>query len=108
MFKARPRLIIAITFNQCARDREHGRFCLVIGCAALRRAIMARRKVLLVLLTWALGGAAPTRRAALLMGLIMCGLVFALDVPERLSNQGTQGRDDRQAGAGPWWHSFSR
>ena len=45
--------------------------------------------ILLVLLTWALGGSAPTRRAALLMGLIMCGLVFALDVPERLANQGT-------------------
>lgn len=45
--------------------------------------------ILLVLLTWALGGAAPTRRAALLMGLIMCGLVFALDVPERLANQGS-------------------
>lgn len=43
--------------------------------------------ILLVLLTWALGGAAPSRRAALLMGLIMCGLVFALDVPERLSSQ---------------------
>lgn len=45
--------------------------------------------ILLVLLTWALGGAAPTRRAALLMGFIMLGLVFALDVPERLSSQGT-------------------
>ena len=45
--------------------------------------------ILLVLLTWALGGAAPTRRAALLMGMIMLGLVFALDVPERLSSQGT-------------------
>lgn len=45
--------------------------------------------ILLVLLTWALGGAAPSRRAALLMGLIMCGLVFALDVPERLSSQGS-------------------
>lgn len=44
--------------------------------------------ILLVLLTWALGGSAPTRRAALLMGLIMFGLIFALDVPERLSSQG--------------------
>ena len=38
--------------------------------------------ILLVLLTWALGGAPPTRRAALLMGFIMLGLVFALYVPE--------------------------
>ena len=45
--------------------------------------------ILLVLLTWALGGAAPTRRAALLMGFIMLGLVFALDVPERLSSSAT-------------------
>lgn len=41
--------------------------------------------ILLVLLSWALGGRAPTRRASLLMGLILLGLVFALDVPQRLS-----------------------
>ena len=40
--------------------------------------------LLLVLLTWALGGPAPTRRAVALMGLILCGLALALDVPGRL------------------------
>lgn len=45
--------------------------------------------ILLVLLTWALGGSAPTRRASVLMGVIMLGLFLALDVPERLSSQNT-------------------
>ncbi|NVZ30075.1 DMT family transporter [Pseudomonas gingeri] len=43
--------------------------------------------ILLVLLNWALGGRAPTRQAMLLMGMILIGLVFALDVPQRLSSQ---------------------
>ena len=43
--------------------------------------------ILLALLTWALGGAAPTGRAALIMGLILFGLVLVLDVPARLSGQ---------------------
>ncbi len=42
--------------------------------------------MLLALLTWALGGARPTGRTVLFMGLILCGLVLALDVA------GTPGR----------------
>ncbi|MDE3738088.1 DMT family transporter [Pseudomonas resinovorans] len=42
--------------------------------------------IVLALLTWALGGGAPTRRNASLMGLILLGLVFALDVPARLGS----------------------
>lgn len=41
--------------------------------------------ILLALLTWALGGPRPTRRAALLMVVILAGLVLALDVPARLA-----------------------
>ena len=37
--------------------------------------------ILLALLTWMLGGPAPGRRTALLMGLILFGLVLALNVP---------------------------
>jgi len=44
--------------------------------------------ILLALLTWALGGAAPTRRACLLMGMILCGLVLVLDLPAWLSSAG--------------------
>jgi drug/metabolite transporter (DMT)-like permease len=40
--------------------------------------------ILLALLTWGLGGKPPTRRAAMLMGLILVGLIFVLDVPTRL------------------------
>ena len=43
--------------------------------------------ILLALLTWALGGAAPTGRAAMIMGLILFGLVLVLDVPARLSDE---------------------
>ena len=50
--------------------------------------------ILLTLLTWALGGPSPTRRTAWLMGLILLGLLLALDVPARLSAS-----DD----AGPAW-----
>jgi len=42
--------------------------------------------ILLALLTWAFGGPRPTARTALLMGLILIGLVFVLDVPGRLSS----------------------
>ena len=42
--------------------------------------------MLLALLTWALGGARPTGRTVLFMGLILCGLVLALDVPARLTD----------------------
>jgi drug/metabolite transporter (DMT)-like permease len=40
--------------------------------------------VLYALLTWALGGSAPTKRAAGLMALIFAGLALALDAPGRL------------------------
>ena len=45
--------------------------------------------MVLALLTWALGGPAPTRRTAVLMGVILLGLLLALDVPARL--QGSVG-----------------
>ena len=44
--------------------------------------------MLLALLTWALGGARPTGRTVLFMGLILCGLVLALDVPAHLGGNG--------------------
>lgn len=47
--------------------------------------------ILLALLTWALGGARPTMRTALLMGLILIGLIFVLEVPARLSSSETAG-----------------
>ena len=50
--------------------------------------------IILALLTWALGGARPTARTTALMGLILVGLVFVLDVPGRLSVD---------AGVGPQW-----
>ena len=40
--------------------------------------------ILLALLTWLLGGPAPTRQALAIMGLILFGLVLVLDVPGRL------------------------
>jgi drug/metabolite transporter (DMT)-like permease len=49
--------------------------------------------VLLALLTWILGGPAPTRRAAMLMGLILFGLLIVLDIPTLLVEQGRL--DDR-------------
>ncbi|WP_122666831.1 EamA family transporter [Pseudomonas viridiflava] len=66
-------------------------FCIYSAVAripvALALLIANVAPILLALLTWALGGARPTARAALLMGFILIGLVFALDVPERLSSQ---------------------
>lgn len=44
--------------------------------------------ILLALLTWVLGGSRPTRRACLLMGLILCGLILVLDLPAWLSASG--------------------
>ena len=44
--------------------------------------------IILALLSWALGGPRPTRRTLLLMGLILTGLVLALDVPSRLADSG--------------------
>lgn len=51
--------------------------------------------ILLALLTWALGGKPPTRRAAAIMGVILVGLVLVLDLPTRLA--GVDGSDPR------WW-----
>lgn len=53
--------------------------------------------VLLALLTWACGGPRPTRRACAVMGVILVGLVLALDVPTRLAEAG---RTDVAWGAG--------
>ncbi|TBU96348.1 EamA family transporter [Phytopseudomonas dryadis] len=50
--------------------------------------------IILALLTWALGGSAPSRRTLMLMGLILLGLVFALDLPARLGSS---------EAAGPQW-----
>ncbi len=47
--------------------------------------------ILLALLTWALGGPRPSARTAMLMGLILMGLVFVLDVPGRLSDSASVG-----------------
>lgn len=44
--------------------------------------------ILLALLTWLLGGPRPSRRAALIMGIILLGLMLVLDVPARLSERG--------------------
>ncbi|MBV6272917.1 DMT family transporter [Alcaligenaceae bacterium CGII-47] len=42
--------------------------------------------IILALLTWALGGRPPTRRASVLMGVILIGLIFVLDLPARLAS----------------------
>lgn len=49
--------------------------------------------VLLALLNWATGGPPPTRRACLVMGIVLVGLLLALDVPSRLeeARTGTSG-----------------
>lgn len=44
--------------------------------------------IILALLSWALGGPRPTHRTLSLMGLILVGLVLALDVPSRLADSG--------------------
>lgn len=68
-------------------------FCIYSAVAripvALALLVVNVSPILLALLTWALGGARPTRRAAGLMGLILFGLTLALDVPQRLSNSGS-------------------
>ncbi|MGF6396278.1 EamA family transporter [Pseudomonas plecoglossicida] len=43
--------------------------------------------MLLALLTWVLGGPRPNGRTVLFMGLILCGLVLALDVPAHLAGE---------------------
>ena len=68
-------------------------FCIYSAVAripvALALLVVNVSPILLALLTWVLGGARPTRRAAGLMGLILFGLTLALDVPQRLSNSGS-------------------
>ena len=49
--------------------------------------------ILLALLTWALGGGPPTRRASLLMGIILVGLVLVLDLPAWLGSDMDMGPD---------------
>lgn len=68
-------------------------FCIYSAVAripvALALLVVNVSPILLALLTWALGGARPTRRAAGLMALILFGLTLALDVPQRLSTPGS-------------------
>lgn len=45
--------------------------------------------VLLALLNWASGGPRPTRRACLVMGVVLVGLLLALNVPARLEEART-------------------
>jgi drug/metabolite transporter (DMT)-like permease len=47
--------------------------------------------ILLALLTWLFGGPPPTRRASLIMGIILAGLAVVLDVPAHLQGA-TDGR----------------
>ncbi len=49
--------------------------------------------VLLALFTWGFGGRPPARRAAVVMGVILVGLVLALDVPARLAEAESGGSD---------------
>jgi drug/metabolite transporter (DMT)-like permease len=63
-------------------------FCIYSAVAripvALALLVVNLSPILLALLTWALGGARPTRQALAIMGLILFGLVLVLDVPARL------------------------
>lgn len=54
---------------------------------ALALLVVNLAPILLALLTWGLGGPPPTRRTATLMGVILIGLVLALDLPARLAHQ---------------------
>lgn len=53
---------------------------------ALALLVVNLSPILLALLTWALGGPAPTRQALGIMGVILFGLLLVLDVPGRLSS----------------------
>ncbi|VXC92316.1 EamA family transporter [Pseudomonas sp. 8Z] len=63
-------------------------FCIYSAVAripvALALLVVNLSPILLALLTWVLGGTAPTRQALAIMGLILFGLILVLDVPERL------------------------
>ena len=64
-------------------------FCIYSAVAripvALALLVVNLSPILLALLTWVLGGPAPSRQALGIMGMILFGLVLVLDVPERLS-----------------------
>ena len=64
-------------------------FCIYSAVAripvALALLVVNLSPILLALLTWVLGGPAPSRQAVGIMGMILFGLVLVLDVPERLS-----------------------
>ena len=66
-------------------------FCIYSAVAripvALALLVVNLAPIMLALLTWALGGPRPTRRSALLMGMILIGLLLALDVPTQLAGQ---------------------
>lgn len=71
-------------------------FCIYSAVAripvALALLVVNLSPIMLALLTWALGGRAPTRQAVGIMALILVGLVLVLDVPGRLmSNEATDG-----------------
>ncbi|NQD91789.1 DMT family transporter [Pseudomonas sp. CrR25] len=67
-------------------------FCIYSAIAripvALALLVVNLSPILLALLTWGLGGPPPTRRTATLMGVILIGLVLALDLPARLAHLG--------------------
>lgn len=46
--------------------------------------------IILALLTWALGGPRPSRRASTIMGVILVGLTLVLDLPARLTHLDTR------------------
>lgn len=54
---------------------------------ALALLVVNMAPIFLAILSWALGGPPPTRRATLLMGTILFGLVLALNVPAQLASQ---------------------
>lgn len=65
-------------------------FCIYSAVAripvALALLVVNLSPILLALFTWTLGGAAPTRQALAIMGVILFGLVLVLDVPGRLTS----------------------
>jgi drug/metabolite transporter (DMT)-like permease len=64
-------------------------FCIYSAVAripvALALLVVNLSPILLSLLTWALGGARPTRQALAIMGLILFGLMLVLDLPAWLT-----------------------
>ncbi|MFV0283688.1 MAG: EamA family transporter [Castellaniella sp.] len=70
-------------------------FCLYSAVAripvALALLISSLFPLLFALITWVLGGPRPTRRASVLMGLILVGLTLALDLPGLLTGTSLPG-----------------